>query len=140
MGQQAYHGPLHRLCCIKHTALEVCAITAQQAPSDLILQKTISLTEALTGLNFHVRHLDGRVLQVGFWHILVARTSAVLPPLCFRLPSISLQVAGGSIRAGPEVRVPLERCRTGICPRASGRSPSCQPAAATLQGYTRPCR
>ncbi len=35
-----------------------------QAPSDLILSKSISLAEALTGLNFHVRHLDGRVLQV----------------------------------------------------------------------------
>lgn len=35
-----------------------------QAPSDLILQKTISLREALTGLHFHVRHLDGRTLQV----------------------------------------------------------------------------
>lgn len=35
-----------------------------QAPSDLILQKSISLAEALTGLHFHVRHLDGRVLQV----------------------------------------------------------------------------
>lgn len=35
-----------------------------QAPSDLILSKSISLSEALTGLNFHVRHLDGRVLEV----------------------------------------------------------------------------
>jgi len=35
-----------------------------QAPPDLILQKTITLSEALCGLHFHIRHLDNRVLQV----------------------------------------------------------------------------
>lgn len=40
-----------------------------QAPPDLILQKTITLSEALCGLHFHIRHLDNRVLQVPACHV-----------------------------------------------------------------------
>lgn len=51
-----------------------------QAPSDLILSKSISLSEALTGLHFHVRHLDGRVLQVRAAAVSVAKSTR--PWLC----------------------------------------------------------
>lgn len=49
-----------------------------QAPSDLILSKTISLVEALTGLHFHVQHLDGRTLQV------TTTPGEVIKPDCWR--------------------------------------------------------
>ena len=124
MGQQACHGPLHRLCRIKRNAPEVCAAAAPQAPSDLILQKSISLTEALTGLNFHVRHLDGRVLQVGRTPVL--RTSAVLFSFVFPT-AVNTATLQDGIRAGPVVRVPLERFQQTSAPGPMGGGPAANP-------------
>ncbi len=52
--------------------------------SDLLIERHISLADALCGCNFQVKHLDGRVLQVGpgSWLVSTRGSTVVLPALC----------------------------------------------------------